>query len=159
MPYSIYDHPQAHFSDQKILFRDQSAKQGIFWGCQMHFTLKSNTMDLGTRSNYKWTEFHWQNYITRTILLSNLVSVVCKIFSECFIICKVWQCSLFLPSFVKQVSLSSKAEHVLEERIQNETNGDVLYFWAPLAMDGRVTGSNVLTFWSMCDILNGGNCR
>ncbi|KAA8539217.1 hypothetical protein F0562_025909 [Nyssa sinensis] len=60
----------------------------------------------------------------------------------------------------RKVSLSTKAEQVLEETIQEETKGDVIYFWAPLEMDAGLTGSNdVLTFWSMCDILNGGNCR
>ncbi len=63
------------------------------------------------------------------------------------------------PHFLKQASLSPKAEKVLEDTIQENTKGDVIYFWARLDMDG-VTGSNdVLTFWSKCDILNGGNCR
>ena len=58
-----------------------------------------------------------------------------------------------------QVSLSFKAEKVLEEKTQEE-NKDVIYFWARLGMDGGVTGSNEeLTFWSMCDVLNGGRCR
>lgn len=58
-----------------------------------------------------------------------------------------------------QVSLSIKAEKVLEETIQ-DTKGDVMYFWTHLDMDGGFTGNNdVLTFWSMCDILNGGHCR
>ncbi|XP_059666007.1 uncharacterized protein LOC132311881 isoform X2 [Cornus florida] len=60
----------------------------------------------------------------------------------------------------RKVSLSTKAEGVLEDTIQGATKGDVIYFWAPLNMDGGLTGSSdVLTFWSMCDILNGGNCR
>lgn len=60
----------------------------------------------------------------------------------------------------RKVSLSPKAEKVLEETIQENTRGDVIYFWARLNMDGGVTGSkNALTFWSMCDILNGGYCR
>ncbi|XP_059458280.1 uncharacterized protein LOC132187862 [Corylus avellana] len=59
----------------------------------------------------------------------------------------------------RKASLSPKAEKVLEDTIQENTKGDVIYFWACLDMDG-VTGSNdVLTFWSKCDILNGGNCR
>ncbi|XP_061975552.1 uncharacterized protein LOC133697166 [Populus nigra] len=59
----------------------------------------------------------------------------------------------------RKVSLSFKAEKVLEERTQEE-NKDVMYFWARLGMDGGVTGSNEeLTFWSMCDVLNGGRCR
>ena len=53
-----------------------------------------------------------------------------------------------------------KAEKVLEETIQENTKGDVVYFWARLKIDGGEAGSkNALTFWSMCDILNGGNCR
>ncbi|KAL6977154.1 hypothetical protein U1Q18_025948 [Sarracenia purpurea var. burkii] len=60
----------------------------------------------------------------------------------------------------KQVSLSTKAEHVLEETIKEETKGDVMYFWAHLDMGSGLSGNNdVLTFWSMCDVLNGGNCR
>lgn len=63
-------------------------------------------------------------------------------------------------SFLCQVSLSPKAEKVLEESVQGEEKGDVMYFWARLDMDGGVSGSDdVLTFWSMCDILNGGGCR
>ncbi|KAJ4720680.1 Glycosyl transferase, family 1 [Melia azedarach] len=59
----------------------------------------------------------------------------------------------------RKVSLSIKAEKVLEETIQ-DTKGDVMYFWTHLDMDGGFTGNNdVLTFWSMCDILNGGHCR
>ncbi|XP_048231729.1 uncharacterized protein LOC8281295 isoform X2 [Ricinus communis] len=60
----------------------------------------------------------------------------------------------------RKVSLSFEAEKVLEEKIQRETEGDVMYFWACLDVDSGVTGSNnELTFWSMCDILNGGHCR
>lgn len=60
----------------------------------------------------------------------------------------------------RKVSLSISAEKVLEETVQ-ETEGDVMYFWAHLDMDGGFTRNNndVLTFWSMCDILNGGHCR
>ncbi|CAL5363416.1 unnamed protein product [Camellia sinensis] len=60
----------------------------------------------------------------------------------------------------RKVSLSTNAENVLEETTQEETKGDVIYFWAHLDMDGGLSRNNdVLTFWSMCDILNGGNCR
>lgn len=56
--------------------------------------------------------------------------------------------------------MSSEAERVLAEAIQKNLKGDVIYFWAHLGMDGGVTGSsNAFTFWSMCDILNGDNCR
>lgn len=62
--------------------------------------------------------------------------------------------------FPKQVALSVEAERVLAEAIQENLKGDVIYFWAHLDMVGGVIGSrNALTFWSMCDILNGGNCR
>ncbi|PON49533.1 Glycosyl transferase [Parasponia andersonii] len=57
----------------------------------------------------------------------------------------------------RKVSLSTEAEKVLEETIQENTKGDVMYFWAHLNMNGGV--DNALTFWSMCDILNGGYCR
>lgn len=59
----------------------------------------------------------------------------------------------------KKVSLSMRAEKVLEETLL-ETKSDVMYFWAHLDMDGGFAGSyNELTFWSLCDILNGGYCR
>ncbi|KAM6600668.1 hypothetical protein CsatA_020277 [Cannabis sativa] len=57
----------------------------------------------------------------------------------------------------RKVSLSTEAEKVLEETIQENTRGDVIYFWA--RMDMNEGFQNALTFWSMCDILNGGYCR
>lgn len=60
----------------------------------------------------------------------------------------------------RKVSLSSKAERVLEGTVQQKHRGDVVYFWARVDMDGELAGNDhVLTFWSMCDILNAGNCR
>lgn len=60
----------------------------------------------------------------------------------------------------REVSLSKNAELALEETILAKAKGDVIYYWAHLDVDGGFTGSNdALTFWSMCDILNGGNCR
>jgi hypothetical protein len=60
----------------------------------------------------------------------------------------------------KQVALSVEAERVLEETMHENARGDVIYFWGRLDLDGGAIGSNnALTFWSMCDILNGGNCR
>jgi hypothetical protein len=60
----------------------------------------------------------------------------------------------------KQVALSAEAERVLEETMHDSLRGDVIYFWGRLDLDGGAIGSNnALTFWSMCDILNGGNCR
>ncbi|XP_071732935.1 uncharacterized protein [Rutidosis leptorrhynchoides] len=60
----------------------------------------------------------------------------------------------------RKVSLSSRAERVLEGIVQQKNRGDVIYFWARVDMDGELAGSDhVLTFWSMCDILNAGNCR
>lgn len=60
----------------------------------------------------------------------------------------------------REVSLSFKAERVLEETIQNQTKGDAIYFWTRLDMDLGLSGSNDMTsFWSICDILNGGYCR
>ncbi|GJS37432.1 glycosyl transferase, family 1 protein [Tanacetum coccineum] len=60
----------------------------------------------------------------------------------------------------RKVSLSSKAERVLEETVQQKDRGDVIYFWARIDIDGELAKSDhVLTFWSMCDILNAGNCR
>ncbi|XP_024991045.1 uncharacterized protein LOC112525238 [Cynara cardunculus var. scolymus] len=60
----------------------------------------------------------------------------------------------------RKVSLSSKAERVLEGTVHQKHRGDVIYFWARADMGGKLTGSNhVLTFWSLCDVLNAGNCR
>nr|XP_043613624.1 uncharacterized protein LOC122585562 [Erigeron canadensis] len=60
----------------------------------------------------------------------------------------------------RKVSLSSKAERVLEGTVQQNQRGDIIYFWALVDMDGELAGGDhVLTFWSMCDILNAGNCR
>jgi len=60
----------------------------------------------------------------------------------------------------RQVSLSSKAEESLENIIKQETKGEIIYFWTRLDIDGDAYGSkNALTFWSICDILNQGNCR
>jgi hypothetical protein len=78
-----------------------------------------------------------------------------SVFKKCFFRIAI----IAWPFFMFQVSLSFKAEKVLEEKTQEE-NKDVMYFWARLGMDGGVTGSNEeLTFWSMCDVLNGGRCR
>ncbi|KAF5794547.1 putative glycosyl transferase, family 1 [Helianthus annuus] len=60
----------------------------------------------------------------------------------------------------RKVSLSSKAERVLEGTVHQKNRGDVIYFWARVDMDGELARSNdALTFWSMCDTLNAGNCR
>nr|GLL23373.1 uncharacterized protein LOC109187967 [Ipomoea trifida] len=60
----------------------------------------------------------------------------------------------------RKVSLTKRAEQALEETIRENTKGDVIYFWAHLEVDSGLAGrNNALTFWSMCDILNGGNCR
>lgn len=56
--------------------------------------------------------------------------------------------------------MSAEAEGALTEALQENSKGDVIYFWAQLDIDqGVIGGSNSLAFWSMCDILNGGNCR
>ncbi|XP_047956041.1 uncharacterized protein LOC125201826 isoform X1 [Salvia hispanica] len=60
----------------------------------------------------------------------------------------------------KRMSLSKKAEDVLDKAILGNTDGDVIYFWTRLDMDAGVMGKNDLpTFWSTCDILNAGRCR
>ncbi|OVA17912.1 Glycosyl transferase [Macleaya cordata] len=60
----------------------------------------------------------------------------------------------------RKASLSSKAENVLEETILAEPQGDVIYYWACLDLDNGLQGDNdILTFWSLCDIINGGHCR
>lgn len=60
------------------------------------------------------------------------------------------------PYIIKQVSLCKKAENVLEDTIRDNPKGDVIYFWAHLQVN---RGSTPTTFWSVCDILNGGLCR
>ncbi|XP_027936083.1 uncharacterized protein LOC114191105 [Vigna unguiculata] len=60
----------------------------------------------------------------------------------------------------RKVALSRKAEKVLEQRMQENSRGDVIYFWGHLEMDLSIIGkNNAISFWYMCDILNGGNCR
>ncbi|CAN8257166.1 unnamed protein product [Cochlearia groenlandica] len=60
----------------------------------------------------------------------------------------------------RKVSLTSKAEESLENIIQQETKGDIVYFWTRLDIDGDANGNkNEFAFWSMCDILNQGSCR
>ncbi|KAF3434117.1 hypothetical protein FNV43_RR25220 [Rhamnella rubrinervis] len=60
----------------------------------------------------------------------------------------------------RKVALSTNAEKVLEETIQENTKGDLIYFWGRLNLDGGLAGNkDALTFWSTCDIWNGGNCR
>ncbi|CAK9313391.1 unnamed protein product [Citrullus colocynthis] len=56
----------------------------------------------------------------------------------------------------RKVSLCKKAENVLEDTIRDNPKGDVIYFWAHLQVN---RGSTPTTFWSVCDILNGGLCR
>ncbi|XP_023550213.1 uncharacterized protein LOC111808462 isoform X1 [Cucurbita pepo subsp. pepo] len=56
----------------------------------------------------------------------------------------------------RKVSLRTKAENVLEGNIRDNPKGDVIYFWAHLQVN---RGSTAPTFWSLCDILNGGHCR
>ncbi|CAH2041892.1 unnamed protein product [Thlaspi arvense] len=60
----------------------------------------------------------------------------------------------------RKVSLSTEGERILEETIKANTKGDTIYFWASVNINGGHLGNTHLpTFWSMCDILNGGNCR
>ncbi|XP_074366325.1 uncharacterized protein LOC141707188 isoform X1 [Apium graveolens] len=60
----------------------------------------------------------------------------------------------------RKVALTSNAEKALENTIQENPKGDVIYFWARMDIDDGLIGSNaMLTFWSMCDVFNGGNCR
>lgn len=60
----------------------------------------------------------------------------------------------------RKEALSAEAEKVLEEIMQKNLRGDVIYFWGRLDMDESVrSNNNAISFWYMCDILNGGNCR
>ncbi|XP_042469311.1 uncharacterized protein LOC122052005 isoform X2 [Zingiber officinale] len=55
------------------------------------------------------------------------------------------------------VSLSHFAEKVLEKAIQEQREGDIMYYWAVMDMDKEKTNSK-LNFWSMCDHLNADQC-
>nr|DAD48751.1 TPA_asm: hypothetical protein HUJ06_018688 [Nelumbo nucifera] len=83
------------------------------------------------------------------------------VFSRGVLLERWFQCATSPWRFkINKVSLSVKAEEALERTILAETEGDVIYYWARLALESRVTeGNNILTFWSICDILNGGHCR
>ncbi|CAN6477088.1 unnamed protein product [Victoria cruziana] len=60
----------------------------------------------------------------------------------------------------RKVSLSAEAEQVLEKCINAEPRGDVIYFWARSDIDNpHFDIQKNIDFWSMCDVLNGGNCR
>ncbi|KAJ6840840.1 uncharacterized protein M6B38_118925 [Iris pallida] len=56
----------------------------------------------------------------------------------------------------RKVSLSVKAEDALEHTILENSEGDVIYYWASMDIDQEREEKG---FWSMCDILNAGNCR
>ncbi|KAK9124043.1 hypothetical protein Sjap_013645 [Stephania japonica] len=57
----------------------------------------------------------------------------------------------------KKISLSEKAEKVLEETIPAKTE-DVIYYWARLEIN-RAGSKYDSTFWSLCEILNADHCR
>ncbi|KAK1283554.1 hypothetical protein QJS10_CPB21g00300 [Acorus calamus] len=59
----------------------------------------------------------------------------------------------------KKVALSIEAENVLREIVGNETNGDIIYYWASMDLGNTTVDIDVLDFWSVCDSLNAGNCR
>ncbi|ONK57001.1 uncharacterized protein A4U43_C10F15520 [Asparagus officinalis] len=60
----------------------------------------------------------------------------------------------------RKVSLSVNAEEVLERTAQEKSEGDVIYFWTPMKMNKKAVGENDgFDFWTVCDILNAGNCR
>ncbi|XP_016900299.2 uncharacterized protein LOC103489564 [Cucumis melo] len=60
----------------------------------------------------------------------------------------------------RKVSLSEKAGKVLEEEIQENTRGEIIYFWATyLDVDSEVIDSDDGPFWQTCDVFNRGNCR
>lgn len=60
----------------------------------------------------------------------------------------------------KKLSLSEHAEEVLEQTTREKSDGDVIYYWASLNVDQINEEENeAIDFWSMCDILNAGNCK
>lgn len=60
----------------------------------------------------------------------------------------------------RKVSLSNKAEQVLEETVQAQTKGDLFIYWALMDLDQKEKELNEnVDFWSMCDISNAGHCR
>ncbi|KAG9441744.1 hypothetical protein H6P81_017598 [Aristolochia fimbriata] len=58
----------------------------------------------------------------------------------------------------RNVSLSGKAEYVLENTLQVDTKGDVVYFWVSADIGRRTEQNAKHDFWSFCDILNAGRC-
>ncbi|XP_042474445.1 uncharacterized protein LOC122056526 isoform X1 [Zingiber officinale] len=60
-------------------------------------------------------------------------------------------------AYGRKVSLSHFAEKVLEKAIQEQREGDIMYYWAVMDMDKEKTNSK-LNFWSMCDHLNADQC-
>lgn len=56
--------------------------------------------------------------------------------------------------------MTDVAEKVLEEIITEKPKGDVVYFWSKMELESKNDGGvEDIGFWSLCDILNGGNCR
>lgn len=56
--------------------------------------------------------------------------------------------------------MTDVAEKVLEETITEKPKGDVVYFWSKMKLESKNDGGvEDIGFWSLCDILNGGNCR
>ncbi|XP_038891990.1 uncharacterized protein LOC120081305 [Benincasa hispida] len=58
----------------------------------------------------------------------------------------------------RKVSLSRKAGKILEEAIQENTRGEVIYFWAYMEVDSGVIDSDDGPFWYTCDVFNRGHC-
>ncbi|KAL8159905.1 hypothetical protein V2J09_001442 [Rumex salicifolius] len=115
--------------------------------------LSSDDVDAFSRLSFL-NESHFRNLLCEMGGMFSIAYKVDDIHMRPWIGFQSWRSSS------RKVSLSSRAERVLEETIQQQTNGGVIYFWARLDMDsGLIGGNNLLSFWSMCDVLNGGQCR
>lgn len=97
---------------------------------------------------------HYQNLLCEMGGLFSIAYKVDEIHKRPWIGFQSWKAS------GREVSLSVKAERVLEETIQPQFKGDTVYFWTRLDMDLGLSESNRLnSFWTLCDVLNGGYCR
>ncbi|XP_020588819.1 uncharacterized protein LOC110030446 [Phalaenopsis equestris] len=60
----------------------------------------------------------------------------------------------------RKVSLSAKAEEVLENAIRDSSKKGAIYYWVLLDTEWKnVKGNRNGDFWSLCDVMNAGKCR
>ncbi|GAB2270196.1 hypothetical protein Dimus_005100 [Dionaea muscipula] len=115
--------------------------------------LSSDDIDAVTRLPLL-NDSHYRDLLCETGGMFSIANKVDEIHKRPWIGFQSWRAS------GRKVALSGKAEDVLEEIIRLAARGDVMYFWTRLEIDtGLTANSDLLTFWSSCDILNGGQCR